>query len=111
MKRTLVLTSIVVAGGLTLAVQARVAQQPPPAPDFAEIETVKDGLYMVKNGGGNTAVFVTAKGVVLVDTKNPGWGARILLILTGIYFTALATLTTLKNVGVIWATAGWPGPQ
>jgi hypothetical protein len=31
----------------------------------------------------------------------PGWGARLLLVLTGIYFTALATLTTLKNLGVI----------
>ena len=29
-------------------------------------------------GGGNTAVFVTANGVVVVDTKNPGWGQPIL---------------------------------
>ena len=28
--------------------------------------------------GGNTAVFVTDKGVVLVDTKLPGWGPAIL---------------------------------
>ncbi len=33
---------------------------------------------MLKGGGGNTAVFVTAKGVVVVDTKNPGWGQPIL---------------------------------
>ena len=33
---------------------------------------------MLRNGGGNTAVFITEKGVVLVDTKNPGWGRAIL---------------------------------
>src|SRR5262245_66192123 len=31
-----------------------------------------------RDGGGNTAVFVTASGVVVVDTKNPGWGQPIL---------------------------------
>ena len=33
---------------------------------------------MLKGGGGNTAVFVAANGVVVVDTKNPGWGQPIL---------------------------------
>jgi cyclase len=78
MKRITVLTILIAAGALSIAVAAR--QQPPPAqaPQTAEIEKVKDNLYMVKNGGGNTGVFVTATGVVVVDTKNPGWGARIL---------------------------------
>jgi hypothetical protein len=35
-------------------------------------------LYILSGGGGNTAAFVTAKGVVLVDTKLPGWGRPIL---------------------------------
>jgi len=30
------------------------------------------------NGGGNTAAFVTATGVVIVDTKLPGWGRPII---------------------------------
>ena len=30
------------------------------------------------DGGGNTAVFLTATGVVVVDAKNPGWGTPIL---------------------------------
>jgi glyoxylase-like metal-dependent hydrolase (beta-lactamase superfamily II) len=30
------------------------------------------------DGGGNTAVFVMANGVAVVDAKNPGWGAPIL---------------------------------
>ena len=43
-----------------------------------EVDKVKDNLFVLKGGGGNTAVFVTATGVVVVDTKNPGWGQPIL---------------------------------
>jgi cyclase len=32
----------------------------------------------LKGGGGNTAVFLTGGGVVVVDAKNPGWGKPIL---------------------------------
>jgi cyclase len=42
------------------------------------VEKLRDNLYLFKGGGGNTAVFVTAGGVVVVDTKNPGWGQPIL---------------------------------
>ena len=33
---------------------------------------------MLKGGGGNTAVFIMADGVTVVDAKNPGWGQPIL---------------------------------
>ena len=33
---------------------------------------------MLKGGGGNTAVFVQANGITVVDTKIPGWGQPIL---------------------------------
>jgi glyoxylase-like metal-dependent hydrolase (beta-lactamase superfamily II) len=39
---------------------------------------VKDNLYVLRGGGGNTAVFITSTGVVVVDAKNPGWGQPIL---------------------------------
>jgi len=39
---------------------------------------VRDNLYMIANGGGNTAVFIMANGVTLVDTKNPNNGQGIL---------------------------------
>ena len=32
----------------------------------------------MRGGGGNSAVFITANGVVVVDTKNPGWGQPLL---------------------------------
>jgi hypothetical protein len=67
-------------------------QAPPPGPTPAslaatKIEKVKDNLYVVtgssaedqsKFAGGNTAVFITESGVVVVDTKLPGWGQVVL---------------------------------
>jgi glyoxylase-like metal-dependent hydrolase (beta-lactamase superfamily II) len=66
---------LVAAGGLTAAV---VAYEAPPQPKVVEVQKLKDNLYMLKGGGGNTAVFVGTTGVVVVDTKNPGWGQPIL---------------------------------
>jgi glyoxylase-like metal-dependent hydrolase (beta-lactamase superfamily II) len=56
------------------------ALQPPAqsGPKVVEVEKVKDNLYMLKGGGGNTAVYVGANGVTVVDAKNPGWGQPIL---------------------------------
>lgn len=74
MKRGLAM-GLIVGGGLVVMQ----AQQPAPAgPNVAAIEKVKDNLYMITGGGGNTAAFITANGVVLVDTKNPNWGQAIL---------------------------------
>jgi glyoxylase-like metal-dependent hydrolase (beta-lactamase superfamily II) len=74
MKRQLVLGCLLILGALSVAVKA--AQQN--APKVVEVEKLRDNLFMLKGGGGNTAVFVTSKGVVVVDTKNPGWGQPIL---------------------------------
>lgn len=74
MKRALVLGLLVVAGSVVM-----VAAQPDPnAPKVIEVEKVKDNLFVLRGGGGNTAVFVMANGVAVVDAKNPGWGAPIL---------------------------------
>jgi len=43
-----------------------------------EVEKLRDNLYMLKGGGGNTAVFIRTDGITVVDTKNPGWGQPIL---------------------------------
>lgn len=73
MKRLVVLAIILAAGGAGIA-----WVQQPAQPQELEVDKVKDNLFVLRNGGGNTAVFITEKGVVLVDTKNPGWGPRIL---------------------------------
>jgi glyoxylase-like metal-dependent hydrolase (beta-lactamase superfamily II) len=43
-----------------------------------QVEKLKDNLFLLRGGGGNTAVFVTADGVTVVDTKIPGWGQPLL---------------------------------
>src|SRR5206468_2069404 len=75
MKRAFVLGTLIAIGSLSLA-----AFQPPQqqGPKVVEVDKVKDNLYVLKGGGGNTAGFVTTNGVVVVDAKNPGWGQPIL---------------------------------
>jgi cyclase len=82
MRRQIVLGVLFAAGVLTMSVHA--LQQPPAAaggqaaPRVVEVDKLKDNLYMMRGGGGNTAVFITSTGVVVVDTKNPGWGQPLL---------------------------------
>ena len=78
MRRSIVLGSLMAAGALSLAVSAYQAPPSPPAPKVVEVEKIKDNLFLLKGGGGNTAVFVGTTGVVVVDTKLPGWGQPIL---------------------------------
>ena len=68
--------SLIAVGGLVTLK----AQPDPNAPKVVEVEKVKDNLFVLRgaNGGGNTAVFVMANGVAVVDSKNPGWGQPIL---------------------------------
>jgi cyclase len=94
MRRAVVLGVLIVVGGLSLAVVAAF-QAPPPQPvgptpaslAATKIEKVKDNLYMITGStttpreafaGGNTAVFITDTGVVVVDTKLAGWGQVLL---------------------------------
>jgi cyclase len=77
MKRIILLATLVTIGSLSLGVAA--FQQPPAnAPKVVEVEKLRDNLWMLKGGGGNTAVFVRSDGITVVDTKNPGWGQPIL---------------------------------
>src|SRR3989441_7367656 len=90
MKRLIILVTVLAAGALSIA--AAGYQQPSqglPAAALAatQIEKVKDNLYMITGAdptdrnsfsGGNTGVFITDNGVVVVDTKLAGWGQVIL---------------------------------
>src|SRR5262249_22759653 len=64
-------------------IQSLSAQTQAPAP-IVRVEKVKDNLYLLRGSGGNTAAFITSKGVVLVDTMFPGWGRPILEAIKGI---------------------------
>ena len=83
MKRPLILALIVATG---LAAITVFGQQPPAAarppafnfPPINTIEPVAENLYRIPGGGGNSAVFVRADGVLLVDTKVQNNGQALL---------------------------------
>jgi glyoxylase-like metal-dependent hydrolase (beta-lactamase superfamily II) len=75
LKRGFVLGALLVVGALLAAVGA--ARQTPSAASI-QVDKIRDNLYVLRGGGGNTAAFITAKGVTLVDTKLPGWGKPLL---------------------------------
>ena len=87
MRRIVLLGTLMLVGALSLGVaayQQPAAGQAPAgaagqtAPRVVEVEKLKDNLFMLKGGGGNTAVFIQTNGITVVDTKNPGWGQPIL---------------------------------
>jgi len=89
MKRVLVLGALIAVGCLSMVVAGFQGPAGPTPAGLAatKIEKVKDNLYIITGSGiadqaafsgGNTAVFITDAGVVVVDTKLPGWGKTIL---------------------------------
>ena len=73
MKRVMALGAVLVVGAVSLAVTE--AEQ---GGQVVEVERLKDNLYVLRGGGGNSAAFVTSDGVVLVDTKVAGWGQPLI---------------------------------
>jgi glyoxylase-like metal-dependent hydrolase (beta-lactamase superfamily II) len=49
-----------------------------------QVEKLKDNLFLLRGGGGNTAVFIGADGVTVVDTKIPGWGQPLIAAIKAI---------------------------
>jgi glyoxylase-like metal-dependent hydrolase (beta-lactamase superfamily II) len=69
------------------------------------VEQIRDHLYLIRGGGrtiqvngkdlptaGTSAVLVTDRGTVLVDTKLPGWGAPLLETIRSITDRPLTTI-------------------
>jgi glyoxylase-like metal-dependent hydrolase (beta-lactamase superfamily II) len=83
MKRGFVLIALLALGALAAAFGAArpghgAGQQQTPTAADIQVDKLKDNLYVLRGGGGNTAAFITANGVVLVDSKLPNWGKPIL---------------------------------
>jgi cyclase len=98
MKRGIVLGALVVIGSL-----AGVAgyQQPAQRAALPDLQKVKDNFYIIAAStpgagftGGNTGVFITDAGVVVVDTKLVGYGPDIL---TRIRAVTSKPVTTIIN--------------
>ena len=76
MKRITVLGVLLAIGALSMTVAAM--QQPAAQAPVVTIDKLKDNLYVMRGGGGNSGVFITATGVVVVDTKIAGWGQPLI---------------------------------
>ena len=72
MRRTIVMGALLVAGAAGLAAAGALQQEERRV--AVQSMGVAENLYVVSGGGGHTALLITQNhGVVLVDTKNPGW--------------------------------------
>jgi len=103
-KRVIVLAMLLMTGALSLVVTA--SQQPaagtaaqPAAPKVVEVEKLRDNLFMLKGGGGNTAVFVGTTGVVVVDTKLPDWGRPVLEAIRNLTRKPITTIINTHTHG------------
>src|SRR5688572_26853250 len=85
MRRAMVLGLLVTAGALSVA--AAGYQAPAPQMTLPDLVRVKENLYIIEASspadrstftGGNTGVFITDAGVVIVDTKLANYGRQIL---------------------------------
>jgi glyoxylase-like metal-dependent hydrolase (beta-lactamase superfamily II) len=97
MRRIIVLAAVVGVGAMSYGVSAFQAGQQ--APKVVEVEKLKDNLFLLKGGGGNTAVFIQANGITVVDTKNPGWGQPILAKIKEISPKAVTTIINTHTHG------------
>ena len=100
MKRSLYMATLVLVG-IVLTVATDHARQQ--RVDL-ELHYVAENLYMLSNaspegmgGGGNTAIFVTSSGVVLVDTKINGYGQDILAEVAGSTDRPVTTIINTHN--------------
>ena len=96
MRRFTTLVILALAGVLLTAATYEAQEERVPL----EVQDVADNLYMLANassvqgmgGGGNTAIFVTDGGVVLVDTKINGYGQDIIEHVAGITDKPITTV-------------------
>jgi cyclase len=81
MRRRIALTLLLATGALSIGVSA--LQQAGRGDQKGDqknvtLQKIKENLYLASGGGGNSAVFVTDLGVVIVDTKLAGWGQPLI---------------------------------
>jgi glyoxylase-like metal-dependent hydrolase (beta-lactamase superfamily II) len=87
MRRGLLLGTLIGVGALSIAVSGQAQAPSAAATKAAQIEKLKDNLFIITGSGaedqatfsgGNVAVFIADAGVTLVDSKLPGFGPTIL---------------------------------
>jgi cyclase len=114
MSRVLVLSSLIAAGALSAAAAGQQQQQAP----LPDLQKVKENLYYIGGAspgdrsmftGGNTGVFVTDAGVVVVDTKLAGYGPSILQKIRAVTDKPVTTIINTHTHGDhVGSNAGFP---
>ena len=97
MRRSLYLVSLTLLG---VCVTAATHEARQPRPEIHGVREIANNLYMLGNDpalpgmqtGGNTAMFVTANGVTLVDTKLAGYGRDILDLVASVTDNPVTTI-------------------
>lgn len=94
MRRRLLLSLLVWLSSVVFSVAAFPQAQPQQQPDpkLLEVQKLRDNLFVIKGGGGTTTLFLTSKGAVVIDSKNPGWGSALLQKIRTITDKPLITL-------------------
>ena len=72
MRRAIALGMVLAVGVVSIALTATQQER------VVQVDQLRDNLYVLRGGGGNSAAFVTGDGVVLVDTKLAGWGQPLI---------------------------------
>src|SRR5262245_57678268 len=76
MRRMMTLTAVLCVGGLSLAFGRMALGQERKVVRMQTLN-VRDILYILTGGGGNSLALMRDDGVVVIDTKQPGWGRSI----------------------------------
>ena len=105
MRRVLMLGTLLIAGGLTVGLAG---QQPAARAVLPGLQKVKDNLYIIAASspvdrsmftGGNTGVFITDAGVVVVDTKLAGYGPDIIAKIRAVTSKPVTTIINTHSHG------------
>lgn len=91
MRRGIVLGALIAIGAVALA-----AQRQPEGPKVVKMVTlnVRDTLYLLTGGGGNTLALIdeNSGGVILIDTQLAGWGPALLDAVRAVTDTPVTTI-------------------
>lgn len=110
MTRSTLLGALVASGAVVIAAAGTGAQEEPRTVKIQSMD-VGENLYIISGGGGHTAMLVTDDhGVVLVDTKNPGWGPSILQAVGAVTDQPVTTIINTHAHGDhVGSNTGIPG--
>ena len=97
MRRVTILAAIAAIGVLSMVVSAQRGAQTDAK--VVTLQKLKDNLYIATGGGGNSAVFITDLGVVVVDTKLAGWGQPLLAKIKTITDKPVTTIINTHSHG------------